>query len=138
MRASHESPILSALLALSAAPALAAIDITADHGAVLQTSKVGDDTEGFLRIHNAGTTPDTLIGWDCPVATATALLDASGKPLASLAIPAGQMITLTQAGLHFSLQKTRETVDLGSIVPCTLTFAESGQVGIYLNAVPHP
>ncbi len=130
--------MFAAVLALCAAPALAAVDITADHGAVWQTSKIGEDTQGFLQIHNAGTAPDTLTGWDCTIATATALVDAVGKPVTSLTIPAGQTVSLTPSGLHFSLQNTHETVDFGSIVPCALTFAQAGQVGIYLNAVAHP
>jgi copper(I)-binding protein len=130
--------VFAALLALCAEPAIAAVDITADHGAVWQTSKVGEDTEGFLQIHNAGTTPDTLTGWDCTIATATALVGGDGKPVSSLTIPAGQTVSLAPGGLHFSLQNTHETVDFGSLVPCALTFAEAGQVGIYLNAVARP
>ena len=118
--------------------ALAGMGVTLDHGSVWQTNKVGDSTQGFLEIHNAGDAVDVLTGWDCSIADSTLLVGADGKKLTSLAIPAGQTVTLTENGPHLLLQETHYTVDYGSVVPCAFTFQEAGDIGGYLNAAPAP
>jgi copper(I)-binding protein len=123
-----------------AGPALAwaAVGMSADHGAVWQTAKIGATTQGFLQIHNSGTSPDVLTGWGCPVADTTTLVGSDGKALTSLTIPAGQSVSLAENGPHLLLQGTHFTVDYGSLVPCSLTFQNAGDISVYLNAVPAP
>lgn len=132
----------SALLGLvtlgGAGPALAAMDVSADHGSVWQTKKIGDTTQGFLQIHNTGAADDVLTAWSCPVADTTELVGADGKPLQSLTIPAGQTVTLSGTGVHLLLESTHDTVDFGSVVPCSFTLQNTGDIAVYLNAVPAP
>ncbi len=130
-------PALLAALALPH-PAHAGVNITLDHGAVWQTAKIGQATQGFLQIHNTGSSADVLLAWSCPLATATLLVGADGKPLVNLAIPAGQTVALHPHGPHLLLQNTHYTVQFGSLVPCALTFQNAGNIGGYLNAIKAP
>ncbi|HQT46301.1 MAG: hypothetical protein B7X08_05780 [Acidocella sp. 20-63-7] len=138
MRIILRSVFLAASLLSGPGLTWAAIGVNADHGAVWQTTKIGETTQGFLEIHNNGTASDVLTGWDCPVAGATTLVDGAGKALTSLTIQPGQSVTLSANGPHLVLQSTHFTVDYGSLVPCSLTFRDAGDVGVYLNAVPAP
>jgi len=119
-------------------PAWATVDVKLDHGTVWQTKKIGNTTQGFMEIHNTGDHADVLTAWSCPIADTTTLVDASGKPLHELDIPAGQTVTLAANGPHLLLQTTHYTVDIGSVVPCALTFQGAGDIGGYLNSVPAP
>ena len=112
--------------------------IALDHGSVWQTQKDGQDTQGFVQIHNTGDTPDTLTGADCTIADATTLVDAGGKPLASLTIAAGQSVILSGSGPHLLLQNARYKVPANAVLPCAFTFAQTGDLIGYLNAVPPP
>jgi copper(I)-binding protein len=129
---------LAASVLVIPSTALAAINITADNGAVWQTNKIGDTTQGFLQIQNTGDTADVLTAWDCPIATTTTLVGGDGKPLQNLTIPPGQTVAMTSNGPHLMLLNTHFTVEFGSLVPCALTFQNAGQIGVYLNAVPAP
>ncbi len=124
-----------ALIAGSAA--FAAVDITLDHGVIWQTDKAGEQTMGFLQIHNTGA-DDTLTKVDCPLAETTTLVDAAGKPLTRLAIPAGQTVTLASNGPHLVLSNPHYQVTEGSLVPCGLTFGAAGEVLVYLNSALAP
>jgi copper(I)-binding protein len=130
--------LLTAFGLASPGIALAQIDVTLDHGSVWQTKKTGDTTQGFLEIHNTGSTADVLIGFDCSIADATLLVGADGRTLQSLAIPPGQVVTLAVNGPHLLLRSTHYTVDYGSVVPCSFTFQNAGDIGGYLNAVAAP
>jgi copper(I)-binding protein len=130
--------LLAALAAGASAQAQNAVNVTLDHGAVWQTVKIGDTTQGFLQIHNSGTAPDVLTAWDCSIADKTALLGVDGKALQSLTIPPGQTVIFSQSGPHLLLQRTRDTVDFGSVVPCSFTFQNAGDIGGYLNATTAP
>jgi len=118
--------------------ALAESNVSVDHGTVWQTVKIGDSTQGFIEIHNSGDQSDVLTSWDCSIADTTTLVDANGKPLTSLNIPAGATVTLAPGGMHLVLQNLHYTVDRGSILPCSLTFQGAGVLGGYLGAVPAP
>lgn len=122
----------------SLALASTGIDIKLNHGSVWRTTKTGQTTEGFLEIHNDGKNADTLTGFQCSIAATTSLVGGNGKPLNSLAIPAGKTITLSVDGPHLVLHGLHYTVDHGSILPCAFTFQEAGDIGGYLNAVPAP
>lgn len=132
-------PLLLAL-PLLAVPglALADIDVTLDHGSVWQTRKINVRTEGFIQIHNKGSDADVLTGVSCGIAGSSELVDATGKDLDSLTVPAGQTVTLSAGGPHLLLRHLRYTVDSGSILPCSFTFQEAGDLLGYLNATPAP
>ncbi|WP_298285764.1 copper chaperone PCu(A)C [Acidocella sp.] len=121
-----------------ATPASADVIISLDHGAVWETGQSLKATEGFIEIHNKGASPDVMTGWDCPLAKSTTLLNAQGEAVTSLAIPAGQTVTLSPASLHLSLQTLSYPVAYGSVIPCSFTFQTAGSVGGYLNAEPAP
>jgi copper(I)-binding protein len=118
--------------------ALGEIDVTLDSGTVWQTKKIGYTTQGFLQIHNTGSTADVLTGFNCTIADATLLVGADGKSLQSLTIPPGQVVTLAAKGPHLLLQNLHYTVDVGSVVPCSFTFQNAGDIGGYLNSVAAP
>jgi copper(I)-binding protein len=130
--------LLTASVTSVPAPGLAVSEITADHGTVWQTKKVGDLTQGFLQIRNDAATPDTLTAWACPLADTTELAGADGKTLRNLQIPANQTVTLAADGPHLVLHSTHFTVDRGSAVPCTLTFQNEGVIAVLLYAEPAP
>jgi copper(I)-binding protein len=123
---------------LSAAPAYADAILTLDHGTVWQTRKDGLDTQGFIQIHNNGDAPDTLTGANCTIAASTVLVDTSGAPLQSLAIPPGQTVTLSSSGPHLVLKGARYKIEHDAILPCAFSFTVSNELVGYLNAVARP
>lgn len=125
-------------LALPAAPAFADATLTLDHGSVWLTQNAGQDSQGFVQIHNTGDAPDTLTGAKCTIAYSTVLVDAKGVPLPSLEIPAGQTVTLSSTGPHLLIQAARYRIQKDGILPCAFTFSSSGDLIGYLNAVPRP
>ena len=140
MKLRQIAPIFACIsvFALPALPAYADAVLTLDHGAVWQTAKNGQDTQGFLQIHNTGNAPDTLTSADCTIAARTSLVDAGGNPLQSLAIPPGQTVTLSSSGPHLLIQDAHYPVAKNGILPCAFTFTQSGSLIGYLNAVPPP
>lgn len=137
------SLLLTTSLLLGAAPALAdtttpSINIRLDHGSVWQTIKKETTTEGFLQIHNDGTTEDMLTAWSCPNADNTVLMGKDGKPLAQLVIPAQQTVTLAPGGMYLALSGLHYPVERGSVLPCSFTFQQAGMVGGFLNEVKRP
>jgi copper(I)-binding protein len=129
---------LALALTLPALPAYADAVLTLDHGTVWQTKKGGQDTQAFVEIHNSGDAPDTLTGANCTIAASTELVDASGNPLQSLAIPPGQTVTLSAAGPHLLIKGARYQILRNGILPCAFTFDDSGDLIGYLNAVAAP
>ncbi len=132
------SAVLALPLLASPAFAWADSDISLDHGAVWQTKKTSEPTQGFIAIHNTGDAPDILTGWSCSIAATTSLVGADGKPLQNLIIPSGQTVTLSPKGPHLLLKNLSYSVTNGSILPCAFTFQEVGQIGGYLNSEPAP
>ena len=129
---------LACALILPAFPAYADAVLTLDHGTVWKTNNGGQDTQGFLQIHNTGNAPDTLTGANCSIAASTVLVDASGNPLQSLAIPPGQTVTLSSSGPHLFIKDARYLVARDGILPCAFTFTISGNLVGYLNVVAAP
>lgn len=130
--------VLALAFVLPACPAFADATLTLDHGSVWQTPKKGDDTQGFLQIHNTGDAPDTLTAAKCTIAASTILVDAKGNPLQSLDIAPGQTVTLSSTGPHLLIKGARYRVEQNGILPCAFTFTSSGDLIGYLNAVPPP
>ena len=132
-------PLVFALACiLPGLPAYADSVLTLDHGSVWQTQKAGQDSQGFVQIHNTGDMPDTLTGAKCTIAGSTVLVDAKGNPLQSLEIAAGQTLTLSSVGPHLLIKNARYQIQHDGILPCAFTFASSGDLIGYLNAVARP
>lgn len=129
---------LAILLAILALPAHAAAVLTLDHGTVWQTNQAGQNTQGFLQIHNSGDAPDVLTSANCTIAASTVLVDASGNVLQSLTIEPGQTLTLSGNGPHLLINNARYQVLKDGILPCAFSFSGSGSLIGYLNAVPQP
>ena len=129
---------LALTFALPAVPAFADATLTLDHGSVWLTKKTGEDTQGFVQIHNTGDAPDTLTSAKCTIADSTILVDAKGNTLQSLDIAPGQTLTLSSSGPHLLIKSPRYRIQKDGILPCAFTFAVSGELIGYLNAVPQP
>jgi len=129
--------LLATTIVTTPAANLPGLNITAHHGAVYQTAKAGDPTEGFLEIDNTGG-PDSLLAASCPVADTTSIVGQDGNPLAALPIPAGKQVLLRAAGPHLLLQATHFSVQYGGIIPCSLTFRKAGTMSIFLYATKGP
>ncbi|MBU6448861.1 MAG: copper chaperone PCu(A)C [Rhodospirillales bacterium] len=135
--------MLAAPLLLGAAPALAdtttpLVNIRVDHGSVWRAVGKQNSTEGFIQIHNDGSTPDVLNAWSCPDADNTVLMGKNGKPLTQLMIPPKQTVTLAPGGIYLALSSLHYDVERGTVVPCAFTFAVAGQVGGFLNEIKRP
>jgi copper(I)-binding protein len=129
---------LACALLLPALPAWADPLISLDHGGVWQTLKPGQNTQGFLQIHNTGDAPDTLTGADCTIADSTTLVDAKGNPLPGLEIPPGRTVVLSSDGPHLLIEGARYRVQKNGILPCSINFAQSGDLIGYLNVIAAP
>jgi copper(I)-binding protein len=133
------SPLALALaLLLPALAAHADAILTLDHGTVWQTGKPGQNTQGFLEIHNTGNMPDTLTATNCTIADSTVLVDASGNKLQSLVIAPGQTVTFSGTGPHLLINNAHYEVAKYAVVPCAFTFAGAGSLIGYLNAILAP
>lgn len=129
--------LAASIISVPTPPGVPSADITAHHGAVYQTSKAGDVTEGFVQIVNTGAA-DTLTGANCPLADTTSLVDAKGQPVPSLAIPAHTTVTLGPDADHIALVSTHFAVAYGAVVPCSLNFTGAGTVSVFLYATAAP
>jgi copper(I)-binding protein len=112
-------------------------DVTADHGLIYYTPLAGA-TEAFMDIHNIGPTPDTLAEVNCPIGDTTTMVGPDGKPIKTLTIPANKTVSLTAKGPHLALTSVHFLITYGSVIPCELTFASTGQIQILLYALPLP
>ncbi len=129
---------LSAALLCTPLAARADSNIILSQGAVWQTKQPGQDTQGFITLHNTGDMADTLVSANCSIAAATLLVDGSGNPVPSLVIQPGQSISFSPTGLHLLLRAARYPVTLKSILPCAFSFAQEGDFLGYLNVAPRP
>jgi len=122
--------------AVPADPILGAV--SAEHGQIYVNNNVGGDTQAFVQIHNTGPAADTLVKASCAIADTTQLLDQNGKPVTNIPIPPGKTVTLTKATAHIYLQSIHFKVQRGSVVPCTLSFADAGDIQVLMYYVNPP
>lgn len=127
----------ASIISVPTPPGVPSTDITVHHGSVYQTSKEGDPTEGFVQIVNTGAA-DKLTAANCPLADTTSLVDAHGKAIANLDIPAHATVTLGPNADHISLVSTHFAVVYGAVVPCSLSFAAAGNISVFLYATTAP
>ena len=98
------------------------------HGA-----KVG---AGYLRIVNAGATPDRLIGISSPAAGKVDLHQSVTEGnivrmrpvIGGLEIPAGGAVTLKPGSYHFMFEDLKEPFEKGGLVKATLDFKKAGPI----------
>ncbi len=136
--------IIAVIAALGAAmtPSLAQnantapLGITIDHGWTRITTESGKSTPAYFTIHNAGTTPDTLVSTTCPIAHHTLLLDPTGQPLGAIVIKPGQTLMLAPKDTHLMLQQNRFRFYAHAMIPCSVDFLDAGKLILYLHVEP--
>jgi copper(I)-binding protein len=129
--------LATSMISVPTPPGVPSTDVTAHHGVVYQTRDAGEATQGFIDIVNVGA-DDELTGATCPLAGTTSLVGPDGNPLANVAVPARQTLSLSAGGPHLLLQNTHFSVDFGGVVPCSLIFANAGTISVFLYATPAP
>ncbi|MDD2876225.1 MAG: copper chaperone PCu(A)C [Acidiphilium sp.] len=110
--------------------------ITVGHGWTYLSTADGKSTPAYFTIHNAGSTPDTLVSTSCPVAHHTVLLDPSGKTLGAITINPGQTIMFSPSGTHLMLEQNRFRFYAHAMIPCSVDFLSAGKLIIYLHVEP--
>lgn len=139
--------ILSAFLALSAAPVLACEtftlgDLTIDHA--WSRATIGADRPGvfYVEITNAGSTDDALIGIATPAAGMPMLHEtvvtegvASMPHAMSIPVPAGESVALAPGGYHGMLMGLTTALKEGDSFPVTLTFQNAGEVVVNVEVL---
>jgi hypothetical protein len=142
-----KSMILSAFLALSAAPVLACEtftlgDLTIDHA--WSRATIGADRPGvfYVEITNAGSTDDALIGIATPAAGMPMLHEtvvtegvASMPHAMSIPVPAGESVALAPGGYHGMLMGLTTALKEGDSFPVTLTFQNAGEVVVNVEVL---
>jgi periplasmic copper chaperone A len=93
---------------------------------------------GFLRITNAGSDADRLVGIEAPFADHVQIHQSSKvgdvmqmRPLAEgLEIDPGQTVELKPGSYHLMFLGVKEPIEQGSSVKATLEFAKSGKIAV--------
>ena len=132
---------LASLVAVTACAA-AAPSGTADgritvREAWVRPAGAGQTSAAYLTIANGSTEADTLVGVSTPSAASASVhqttTDANGMTgmhEATIAIPAGQSVTLDPGGYHLMLIDLTDDLAPGSTVRLTLTFEDAGPVNV--------
>jgi periplasmic copper chaperone A len=122
----------------SALPSTTAGGFLTLSGAWTRPAAAGAETAAYLTITNGQLRDDVLVGASTPVAASASLhqtsTDASGmtgmKMVDSIRLPAGQTVRLEPGGLHIMLTGLKQELTVGSRVPLTLTFEQTGPVNV--------
>ena len=134
--------ILSAVLALPAAPVLACEtftlgDLTIEHA--WSRATIGADRPGvfYVEISNKGSADDALVGITTsaagmPMLHETVVTDgiASMPHAMSIPVPAGQDVQLAPGGYHGMLMGLTTALKDGDSFPLTLTFQNAGDITV--------
>ncbi len=138
-------PAATATPSATAAPLIGTVgevgasgSIVTHQGIIYETQQIGDATKGFMTIVNEGSADDKLTGLSCPIADSTTLVGADGKPVTKVDVAPNKPAMLTTNGPHLTLQGTHFLISHGSVIPCTLTFQNAGQVQVFLEARKQP
>ena len=87
------------------------------------------EASAFLVIENRGPTPDTLVSVGSPDADMVMLHNVVAgrmETMATLAVPAGEHVTLAPGGYHLMLHGLRRAVVAGDTLTLQLRFAGAG------------
>lgn len=100
------------------------------------TSAQQPNGAAYFTIGNSGAA-DTLTGASTPQAASADLHETvtSGgvmqmRPLSSVAVPHGKLVTFAPGGLHVMLMGLKQPLKPGDSFPLTLTFAKAGDVTV--------
>lgn len=132
---------LSAIVALGATPLLAheyrAGDLTIGHPFAYATPKGAMAGGGYMRITNAGTADDRLIGLraDFPRVMLHDTQEKDGiarmMHLETLDIPAGETVVFAPGGMHVMFMGLDgDPFEPGETIPATLVFETAGEVEV--------
>jgi copper(I)-binding protein len=126
------------LLGMSGAghAATAPAGITIDQGWTTATAKSGATAQGFLTIHNAGTTPDVLRSVTCPVARRTVIENGQNHEVRAVPVEAEHSVRFTSAGLHLVLRHPHFRFYPQADIPCSALFDIAGRMMVYLHVEP--
>jgi copper(I)-binding protein len=101
------------------------------------TAAVGANAVGYLTLTNTASTPDRLIGAQCPIAPHAALHRMSNdagvmrmRPIGGVDLPPGHAVTLDPAGDHLMLMGTTRRLAAGDHFTCTLRFVHAAPLGV--------
>lgn len=101
------------------------------------TAAAGANAAGFVTITNDGTTPDRLVGAECPVAASTTIhasRDDNGvmtmRPVGGVDIAPGETVKLAPGGLHLMLMETNRPLVHHDWVRCKLEFRNAGTIEV--------
>ena len=139
--------ILSAVLALTAAPVLACEsftlgDLTVEHA--WSRATIGADRPGvfYVEITNNGSADDALVGITTsaagmPMLHETVVTDgiASMPHAMSIPVPAGQTVELAPGGYHGMLMGLSTALKEGDSFPVTLTFQNAGEIAVNVEVL---
>jgi hypothetical protein len=137
---------LSLTLALAAAPTLAQTfksgDITIEKAWARATPKGAAVGAGYLVIHNAGATPDTLVSGAANFANVEVheMSMKNGvmqmrKLKDGLAVPPHGEVTLSPSGYHLMFAGLKTPLTKGEHIEATLTFAHAGPIAVEFDVL---
>ena len=99
----------------------------------------GDAGAAYLRLRNAGTIPDTLLGVRGPdPAIAMMMSTTAGRMemLPPVVVGPGERVTMQPGGIHVMLSGLTEEYKIGDTLRLSLTFARAGEIPIGAPVVP--
>lgn len=130
------APLAAAASLLLATGSAWAADITVQD--VWARASIGQSPTGaaFLTVTNSGSSDDQLVSVSAPSVSPVTELHTHIKegdvmrmrPVETIAVPAGQTVTLQPGGLHVMFMKLSGALTEGQTFPMTLTFAKAGAV----------
>ncbi len=130
--------IAAALITVGALAALARAaepEIGLTNAWVRPTLGAGRTTAAYVTITNTGTAADRLTAADAPGAGSVEIHTSGMKDgvmrmrrLEGLEIPGGGTVTMAPGGFHIMIIDVEEPVQVGSVVPLTLTFEGAGSI----------
>jgi hypothetical protein len=88
----------------------------------------------YFSLHNAGSTPDTLVSVSTPIAPKAGIHGTMGNsgggmtPLGVVPIPPGATVELKPGGMHLMFENMSDMPKAGSRLSLTLTFSAAGAV----------
>ena len=91
----------------------------------------------YVTLHNTGTDDDRLTGVSTPMAASSGLHTTRNddgimrmRPLEVIELPAGDAVRLAPGGLHIMLVGLTEPLEVGNLLPLSLTFERAGTLDI--------
>lgn len=109
---------------------------------VAMAGKTGEVTGGFMSIKNAGTETDRLLSAACGAAMMTQVHETTMdggvmkmREVATIEIPAGQIVELKHGGYHIMLMDLKQDVKAGETTVCALKFENAGEVTVELQVM---